>query len=292
MRYLRQSLDFLLFSNLFVALVAIAQGLVFYHLFDLKPSFLVLAFLFSATLFTYNFSILIYKPKNHQESKYKRVRWIFRNFKLNVGITIMAFISLWPMFFFLVFESKILVVFLAFLSLGYALPLFQVKGKKIGLRNITGLKLFLIAFVWALSVTLLPYLELNGQQFQNLSSTPVLILTFQRFLFFAAITIPFDIRDIFQDKAFSIKTIPILFGEKKAYLMSQIMLFGSFLLLLILYQTIGFTTSFFALTTSFFLAGWLIFRSKWEKNEYYYFFYLDGILILQYLILELFNFIF
>jgi hypothetical protein len=31
--------------------------------------------------------------------------------------------------------------------------------------------------------------------------------------------------------------------------------------------------------------GWLIFKSKWEKNEYYYFFYMDGVLILQYVIM-------
>lgn len=153
MRYLRQSLDFLLFTNIFVALVAVAQTLVFYHLVQVKPSFLVLAFLFAATLFIYNFSILIYKPKNHQESSYKRVRWIFRNYKLNVAITITAFICLWPMFFLLATTTKILVVFLAFLSFGYAFPIFYVEGRKIGLRNITGLKLFLIAIVWALSVT-------------------------------------------------------------------------------------------------------------------------------------------
>lgn len=292
MRYLRQSLDFLLFTNIFVALVAVAQTLVFYHLVQVKPSFLVLAFLFAATLFIYNFSILIYKPKNHQESSYKRVRWIFRNYKLNVAITITAFICLWPMFFLLAATTKILVVFLAFLSFGYAFPIFSVEGRKIGLRNITGLKLFLIAIVWALSVTFLPYLELNRAQFSNLSNTSVSIIIMQRFLFFAAITIPFDVRDIIQDKAFAIKTIPILFGEKKAYLISLMMLLGSFLILLFQFQTSGFTTDFFATAGIILLAAWLIFKSKWEKNEYYYFLYLDGVLILQYLILIIFSVIF
>lgn len=114
----------------------------------------------------------------------------------------------------------------------------------------------------------------------------------QRFLFFAAITIPFDVRDIFQDKAFAIKTIPVLFGEKKAYLISQMMLAGSFLILLFQFQTSGFTTDFFATAGIILLAAWLIFKSKWEKNEYYYFLYLDGVLILQYLILIIFSVIF
>jgi hypothetical protein len=37
------------------------------------------------------------------------------------------------------------------------------------------------------------------------------------------------------------------------------------------------------------LAGWLIFKSTWEKNEYYYFFLLDGVLVLQYFMLLLFH---
>jgi 4-hydroxybenzoate polyprenyltransferase len=161
----------------------------------------------------------------------------------------------------------------------------------VGLRKIAGLKLFLIAFVWSLSVTLLPYFDLEKQQFLAISTTDIFILSLQRFLFFAAITIPFDIRDIFQDKALSLKTIPIILGEKKAYQLCQIMLILS-LGLFFIFQSAGFSINFFASALTIILAGWLIFKSKWEKNEYYYFFYLDGMLILQYALLLLFNSIF
>jgi len=49
--------------------------------------------------------------------------------------------------------------------------------------------------------------------------------------------------------------------------------------------------NFWALTLTTVLTGWLIFKSKWEKNEYYYFFWMDGTLILQYLMLLLFNYL-
>lgn len=287
----RKPLDFLLFTNLFVALAAVAQGLVFYHLFVVKASYIVLAFLFCATIFVYNLSILIYKPQNYQESKYRRVRWIYSHYQLNVGITICALITLFPLFFQLTEASKMLVVGLGMLSLGYALPIFNFKGKKFSLRNIAGLKLFLIAFVWAISVTLLPYFELQNQDFSFISKTDLFIITLKRFLFFAAITIPFDIRDMFQDKAFQLKTIPLIFGEKKAYLLCQIMLLAC-LVLLFLFQSQGFSLNFYASAITVILAAWLIFKSKWEKNEYYYFFYLDGTLILQYVLLLLLNFIF
>ena len=283
-------LDFLLFTNIFVAFSAVAQGLVFYHLFRLTPSFVVLAFLFCATILIYNISILSQPPKNPQASKYKRVRWIFAHQKLIQFITILAFIVIIPLFYQLQLHAKILAVFLAILSLGYALPIFTFNGEKMGLRRITGLKLFLIAFVWSLSVTLLPYFDLDQQQLSSISTADIFMLSLQRFLFFAAITIPFDIRDMFQDKGFALKTIPIILGEKKAYLFCQILLSVS-LGLLFIFQSAGFSINFFASALTIILAGWMIFRSKWEKNEYYYFFYLDGTLILQYAMLLVFNFV-
>jgi len=290
-KYFQKSLDFILFTNLFVAFAAVAQGLVFYHLFEVKFSFLVLAFLFCATIFVYNLSVLINSPKNYQDSKYRRVRWVYGHYRLNVIVSILAVLALFPLFFQLAFNSKTLVIGLGILSFGYAVPIFNFRGKKFSLRNIAGLKLFLIAFVWAISVTLLPYFELQSQDFYAISKTNIFIITLKRFLFFAAITIPFDIRDMFQDKAFQLKTIPLIFGEKKAYLLCQIMLLLC-LILLFLFKSQGFNLNFYASAITIVLAGWLIFKSKWEKNEYYYFFYLDGTLILHYFLLLLLNFIF
>ena len=290
-KYFHKSLDFILFTNLFVAFAAVAQALVFYHLFEVKYSFLVLAFLFSATIFVYNLSVLISSPKNYQDSKYRRVRWVYGHYRLNVIVSILAISALFPLFFQLAFYSKVLVIGLGILSFGYAVPIFNFRGKKFSLRNIAGLKLFLIAFVWAISVTLLPYFELQSQDFSAISKTNIFIITLKRFLFFAAITIPFDIRDMFQDKAFQLKTIPLIFGEKKAYLLCQIMLLLC-LVLLFLFKSQGFNLNFYASAITVVLAGWLIFKSKWERNEYYYFFYLDGTLILHYFLLLLLNFIF
>ena len=45
-----QAIDFLLFSNLFISLCAVAQGLVTYYLLEIKPSQYVLWLLFFSTL--------------------------------------------------------------------------------------------------------------------------------------------------------------------------------------------------------------------------------------------------
>ncbi len=283
-------LDFLLFSNLFIALGALAQGMVTYQLLGYPPSFVVLVFLFFSTLLNYNFSILIQKPKNHQQSKYRRVRWIFRNYRLNVFITMLSFVVLVPLFFLLSSKSQFLLFFLALISIGYAFPMFSIHGKRVGLRSIPGLKLFLIALVWSFSTVMLPVFEIQKDFLVTTSLQDEVILTLKRFLFITAITIPFDIRDMFQDKTFSLRTIPTIFGEKKAYFFCQLMLV-SYLVLLFFFRFHGLDADFYALALTTILAGWLIFKSKWEKNEYYYFFYLDGTLILQYVMLLIFNFI-
>ncbi|MBU1372364.1 MAG: hypothetical protein KKG25_00850 [Bacteroidetes bacterium] len=284
-------LDFLLFSNLFISLGAVAQGLVTYHLLGFKPSYLVLGFLFFSTLLTYNLSILINKPKDYSASKFKRVRWIFGHYRLNISITIISVLSLIPLFLLLSLRSQILIIFLGILSMGYSIPIISIGKRKVSLRNVPGLKLFLIALVWALSSVALPILELQQNYQFTISSPDFIILLVKRFLFVVAITIPFDIRDMFQDSTFHLKTIPTVFGEKKANLLCQGMLIF-YLVLLFLFQGNGFSTDFFALSFTIILAGWLIFKSKWEKNEYYYFLYLDGTLILQFVILFFFKLVF
>jgi 4-hydroxybenzoate polyprenyltransferase len=79
--------------------------------------------------------------------------------------------------------------------------------------------------------------------------------------------------------------IPVMFGEKKAYIFCQFLLLGYLVLLLLFSQTVNLDV--IALTITILLTGWLIFKSGIQKNEYYYFFFLDGIMILQYLLLLL-----
>ena len=287
----QSAFDFLLFSNIFMALCAVAQALVTFHLVDVKPIPSVTGLLFTSTLGIYNFSILLSKPKHPEKSPYRRVRWFFARYRLMVTFTIVSLLSLVPLFFLLSIESKILLVFLSILSFGYSLPLFAVGDHKFGLRNIPGLKPFLITLVWTMSCVLLPVLEAQDMHLSDISTRDITILIAKRFLLIGALTIPFDIRDLFQDKHFGLKTIAVAWGEKNAYLFCQVLLVG-YVALLFLFRGNGFNADFFALSITAVLMGWLIFRSKWKKNEYYYFFYLDGVLILQYVVLVVVGYLF
>jgi 4-hydroxybenzoate polyprenyltransferase len=287
-KLLQPAFDFLLFSNVFMSLCAVAQGLLTFYLISSKPIYPVLGLLFTSTLGIYNFSILISKPKHPEKSPYRRIRWFFSHYRLMVTFTIVSLLSLIPLFFLIATASKILLIFLAILSFGYGLPLFTIGEQKFGLRNIPGLKLIMITLVWTMSCVLLPILESQAAHLATISMRDTTILIAKRFLFICALAIPFDIRDLFEDKQLGLKTIPVAWGEKNAYLFCQVLLAG-YVALLFLFRNHGFNTDFWALTLTMFLTGWLIFKSKWEKNEYYYFFYMDGVLILQYLFVIAFN---
>jgi len=271
-----------------MSLCAVAQGLLTFYLIGSKPIYPVLGLLFISTLGIYNFSILISKPAQPDKSPHRRIQWFFAHYRLMVTLTIVSILALAPLFFLVSFSSKILLIFLAILSFSYGLPLFSIGDKKFGLRNIPGLKLLLITLVWTMSIVLLPVLEAQAAQLASISLRDTTILIAKRFLFIGALAIPFDIRDLFEDKQLGLKTIAVAWGEKNAYLFCQALLAG-YVVLLFLFRNKGFDTDFWALTLTIILAGWLIFRSKWEKNEYYYFFFLDGVLILQYLFVLAFN---
>lgn len=285
-RVLFSSLDFLLFSNLFIAICAVAQGLLTYHLLQVPPNKNILAILFFGTLAIYNFSMLMSHPKDPGNSTYIRVRWIFSHHRLIISITLISALCLIPLgLLYLSIEGKLLMLFTGAMAVSYSIPFLTLNHQKIGLRNIPGIKLFLVAIVWAISCVLLPIVEVEHSYPINISTGETLLLVGKRFLFIAAITIPFDIRDLFQDKLYELKMIPVMFGEKKAYIFCQFLLLGYLILLLLFSQTINLDV--IALTITILLTGWLIFKSGIQKNEYYYFFFLDGIMILQYLLLLL-----
>jgi 4-hydroxybenzoate polyprenyltransferase len=286
-KFLRQTLDFLLFSNIFIALCAVSQGMVTYWLIQAKPDEYVLGLLFCSTLALYNFSILLSKPEKPENSAFQRVRWIFSHFRLMISLTIISAIAIIPLSLFLNTSSKILLIGLGLISVAYNLPIFSIDGKRFSLRNIPGVKFFIIAMVWAASCVLLPILEIDGKNAATITINETILLFSKRFLFIAAITVPFDIRDLFQDKSKELKTIPVIFGEKNSLLICQILLVVYMLLLFNFTEKID--GNFFALSLSILLSGWLIFKSKWKKNEYYYFLFLDGTMILQLIMLLLFS---
>lgn len=279
-----KSFDFLLFGNVFVAVCAVVQALVTYSFFGLKPDSKVCGFLFFSTFAYYNFCLLINKTKASLYPQHDRNNWFFAHRNLNLALTIVAGFATVPFFLALNYWPKVLVLFLGFLSATYNFPQHRINSSFINLRNIKGLKLFLIAFVWALSVVLLPVLQASI----FIPQREITFLIIKQFLLFLAVTIPFDVRDFMEDKASNLKTVPIIWGIKNAYRFSITLLLIN-LLLVFCFKNLTLNSNFFASVFTPIFAVFVILSSGLRKSKYYYFLYLDGILVLQYLLLLVFN---
>lgn len=284
MKPLKQIYYFLIYTNLLIAGAAMAQCAVTYLFFDAPFDYFMMAVEGGATLLLYNFSMLLSRPRKPEKSPYKRTRWIFRNewlLWLNSGLA--AIVLLYAAYHIHLYSLFFLGA-IGGISVIYALPILPYKGKWVGLRQVPGVKIFHIAWVWTLSSVCLPALELY------LSGVAIDMHIFARlfvlkFIFLLLCTLPFDIRDIRQDSYYHLKTIPNIIGAGKAIMLCYGLLIVHSLIILL--SDIQLEVRMGVLTTNLLIALVLkqvVFRNA---NRYHYAFLLDFALIAQFLIVWL-----
>tara|TARA_Y100000991_G_scaffold213112_1_gene198285 strand:+ start:24 stop:881 length:858 start_codon:yes stop_codon:yes gene_type:complete len=221
MQFIVKILDFLVVSNIYVSLGVVSLTLLSLDIRQTEHTNLLL-FVFFATLFVYNFIRLVnvYSIISLSESLRHQMIYRFRTFFWIVCIS-SALIG----FYFFVTVSEYIflpIISLGFVSVIYGLPIYKNGSHLFRLRDLPGLKIFLIAFVWAYVTEGLPAL-INGEPLYYLA-------LFERFLFIFAITIPFDIRDVNYD-ASHLATIPQYFGINTAKLIALLAILSSELIL-------------------------------------------------------------
>ena len=214
-------LDFLVASNVYVSLGVVSLTLLSLDIRQIEHPNL-LWFVFFATLFVYNFIRLvnIHSISSSSETLRHQIIYRFRRFFWFVCI-ISASIGF---YFFLTISQSIFlpIVGLGLVSVIYGLPIYKNGSHLFRLRDVPGLKIFLIAFVWSYVTEGLPAL-INDEPLYYLA-------LLERFLFVFAITIPFDIRDVNYD-ASHLATIPQYFGINTAKFMGLLAIFTSELIL-------------------------------------------------------------
>ncbi len=118
---------------------------------------------------------------------------------------------------------------------------------------------------------------------------PTLFICIERALFIFAITLPFDIRDLSVDQSASLKTIPAVIGIKRTKIIAAISIFLMISLCSLLFKMDFYNRSYLtALFISAIISYILIYFSKKGKHDYYYTGLLDGMMLLQFLLIELF----
>ena len=278
MTWLKKIVDFFLFSNLFVAYCVVALCMSTEFLLG-HYSYTINLFVFFATLFTYNFQRLVRMDVPGELSH--RQEWLQANKRWLWLITIVSVIATVYFSMSLSYDSLVLLIPLGAIVLMYPLPLFYWQKKWWRLREIPGVKIFLIALVWTLvSVGLLL------TEHQITLTTDVCLLFIHRLCFVFTITIPFDIRDLKYD-SLKLKTIPLILGEEKArYFALGALAFYELLVLLQFF--LGGMIELNALISLLCLSAvtaFLLLQSTSEKGEYHFAFWVEGASVIMYLFL-------
>lgn len=273
----------LLYSNLWIAVAAVVLTLQTQFTFNqqLEVGKLHL-FILASTLFVYAAHRLVTLKKLESNQWQERFFYISKAQRSIFAYATFAALSSCFLFIQLPQAVQWIIVAPGILSLAYVFPVLQGNRR---IRDIHFLKIFLIALVWAWVTVILPIvaLELPVQ-------SSAYLLFGERVCFIFAITLPFDVRDLLLDQQQSVKTLPGIIGIKAARQLA-----GSLLLLclsanLLLWvwdvYSIGQLSALFLTEVVAFL---LIYKAHPEQPDYYFTGYLDGTMILQFVLFYLFS---
>lgn len=155
-----------------------------------------------------------------------------------------------------------------------------VDGKD-NLREISGLKTFIIAFVWAVATVIIPLLNENFSV-----NNDVLITSIQIYIYVLVVIIPFDIRDMKFD-SIKLATFPQKMGIKRTKVIA-VFLIGIFFLLEFLKDEFWLKQVYIFGFVSFLMLMAILFSSR-KRNKYYSAFWVESIPIV-WLVLTLVNY--
>ncbi len=159
----------------------------------------------------------------------------------------------------------------------YAVPVIRHKN----LRSFTGIKIFVVAFVWAGITVIIPVVASNT----NISGD-LLLTFFQRIVIVVALMLPFEIRDVPYD-SLNLKTLPQQIGVWGTKMLGE-----GVLLVCLVFEFFKHTTDLAYLASLFvfsILLGGLLIISKTHQSRYFASFWVEGLPILWWLMFVLFS---
>lgn len=275
-------------SNIFISVAAVFLAIETQIQLGMRPQWHPYLFIiFFATLFEYNLHRFVTIITNKNALNSDKHSWVKQHLYLFYSLVAASVVGFIISLFFAKIEVLITFAPIALITLFYSLPVFKNKKNIFRLREIHFLKIFLIAFVWSAITVLLPVIQ-SEKTYYNMHLTLILL---ERFLFVFAIAIPFDIRDMEIDRQSGLKTIPLLIGERGAYILSNILI-GVFIIICVFhYALINSYLILYPLIISAISTFLFLNIEKIRKIPNYHFGILDGTMLLQGLLVYLFWFV-
>lgn len=257
MKYFRCFLDFYIRSQIHVSIAVTAFSAITALEFQLHLSPWFYVFVFVSAMVGYNFVLHPAGILHLLDSKRS-------SFLVVLGGSLIVWVSLY--LFKLQYLSVVTFSLLMLITFLYAIPVIRNKN----LRNVSGIKVFVVALVWAGVTVVLP-LEIE----ENLLYKSDYLLTFiQRFLIVVLLMIPFEIRDYSKD-APALITLPQQLGIRSTKRMGWGVI-GIIIFLEALKDEIS-EHHLYSLLFFLFLLGIAIIKSSENRSRYFASFAVEGL---------------
>ncbi len=252
-------------SSVHVALAVLALLAITIKEFDLSVPRPLWGFVFLGALTGYNFVKYAKVAGLHHRSLTQSLRTI----QVFSGI---CFALLVLLAFKLSIQTLLTTAAFGLATFFYAVPFVRHKN----LRNFAGVKIFVVAVVWAGVTVIVPVVAADVA-----ISTDILLTFFQRILIVVALILPFEIRDVPYD-SLNLKTLPQQVGVRTTKLIGE----GVLLLCLAceLFKDGAELAYLLGLLVFCILLGWILLVSKTEQSRYFASFWVEGLPIFWFLL--------
>lgn len=264
MKPIKTLFNFYINSSIHVALAVYAFSRITELYFDLPYNEELDYFIFYGTITGYNFVKYAPIAKLHHRS-------LTKNLKLIQIFSLICFVLMLYYGTKLTLNSLLFFVPFILLTFFYAVPVLTKN-----LRNISSLKILIIALVWAGVTVLLPLINSNQEVTIN-----VILSFLQRLLLVVALTLPFDIRDLQFDNK-TLKTIPQRIGIERTKKLGFVLLGICLVIEFIITPNSQFRNVFLIISGVLFF---LLMRSKISQSKFYSSFFVESLPIVWWLLL-------
>ncbi|QNM87087.1 hypothetical protein H9W90_08205 [Polaribacter pectinis] len=267
MKYLKLILDFYINASIHVALSVYALVRITEFYVDISFNENLDYFIFFGTITGYNFVKYAGVAKLHHKN-------LTNSLKAIQIFSFICFIALCYYAYLIPIKTLLFGVPFTLLTVLYAVPFLS--GFHKNLRQVSYLKIIVVALVWAGFTVLFPVFDANKTVDFN-----SILLSIQRFLIVIVLILPFDIRDVKYD-AISLQTIPKKIGVEKTKKLGLILMIFALLLEYLIMPQIDTKNAFMAF---FFLVLIFLMRAKVNQSKYYSSFWVEALPVFWWLIL-------
>jgi len=260
--------DFYLSASLHVAMATAALAQMTYYFSRIPSDNTMLLFVFSATVFSYN--VIKYAPlilkKGLQTIRLKAI----------VLLTILAALAAFYCFWKLNVAAQIGIAITGLLCLFYLIPIAKNKSN---LRNLAGIKIYVVSLCWAIATLIIPLLN------ADLAITSDIFYKFsQRFILTLILILIFEINDLKYDDI-RLRTVPQSIGILKT---KQLI----YALLLVFYGLEFFKKGTYELQwlinlILIFVTALFTYYANAQRTKYYTLFWVESMPIFWYLLVLL-----